>query len=371
MTLINYLSRVHFADGVLEVALGSEIELNNLRHALLVSESDVSSDLTERVISGVPFGVDVSSQAISPSESTERGLAKLAQCVREKKPDVLIAFGSSHVLHLADACCRRFDVLKADKTRAVVPELIAIPGVDGVPMMSSRSRMSDPVMGRGVGHRSIGEGIQPTAVIFDPTTILGESVERTASAAATTLARCLSAHLSVGYNPPAEGIAVDGFRRIVRNLPALLTDDTLAMRRELMAASLNGTLALQKVTGMAQDICQVLVSSSTCPLDEGALLRLLIAIEVELMEQSLPETHAFEARSAFGIPIGPTLSEWLTPLLQKLPLPESFSAMGIKSDQLAQAASEFACRRIGQVPTAAQLFDMLATVELKNSRISA
>ena len=375
MTLINYLSRVHFADGVLEVALGSELELNNLRHALLVSEADVSSDFTERVISGVPYGVDVSSQVISPSESTEHSLATLVSSVREKNPDVLIAFGSSRVLHLADACCGHFDAVlagkgsRANKDGTLVPELIAIPGVDGVPMMSSRSRRRHQVPGR--SHRSIGEGIQPTAVIFDPTTILGESVERTASAVATTLARCLSAHLSLGYNPPAEGIAVDGFRRIVRNLPALLTDDTLAMRRELMAASLNGTLALQKVSGMAQDICRVLVRSSSGPLDEGALLRLLIAIEVELMEQSLPDTHALEARTAFGIPIGPTLSEWIKPVLQKLPLPESFSAMGIKSDQLAQAASEFSGRRVGLVPTATQLFDMLATVELKNSPFSA
>lgn len=371
MTLINYLSRVHFADGVLEVALGSELELNNLGHALLVSEPDVNHDLAERVVSGVPFGVAVSKQLLAASESAERCVAKLALCVQEKKPDVLIAFGSSRVLYLADACCKQFgagpfegcNAGSSSAGRAVMPELIAIPGVDGVPTMSARSRQDD----RRSGARYIDEGIQPTAVIFDPTIILGESVERTASAVATTLARCLSAHLSLGYNPPAEGIAVDGLRRIVRHLPALLTDDTLAMRRELMAASLNGTLALQKVAGIAQDICRVLVNSSSRPLDEGALLRLLIAIEVELMEQSLSEAHALEARSAIDIPLGASLTEWLIALLQKLPLPESFHAMGIDSAQLANAANEIVGRRVSLVPTAEQLCDMLTAVKLKSA----
>ena len=214
------------------------------------------------------------------------------------------------------------------------------------------------------------EGIQPTAVIFDPTIILGESVERTASSVATTMARCLSAHLSMGYNPPAEGIAADGFRRIVRNLPALLTDDTLEMRRELMAASLNGTLALQKISGIAAELCQVLVESSSTPLDEGALMRLLIAIEADLMEQKLPAAETVEVRTLFSIPNELSLSEWLTPLLSKLPLPQTFDAMGIPRDQLANAANEIASRRLTQVPSGADLCEMLNQVELKNAQFA-
>jgi len=89
------------------------------------------------------------------------------------------------------------------------------------------------------------------------------------------------------------------------------------------------------------------------------------------MEHSLSEADALEARSAFGVPLGPTLSEWLTQLLQKLPLPESFSAMGIDTEQLAKAAYEIADRRVSLVPTAQQLCDMLSKVELKNNRAVA
>jgi len=356
MTLINYLSRVHFADGVLEVALGSELELHNFRNALFVSEPRVvNRDFTERVLSGLPSFVQAT------TESNPRSTSRISQSLKKCRADVLIAFGSSRALLVADACCKK---LRRERNNSYAsPELICIPGVDGVPTMSSAAFNE----GNRTSASFRGEGIQATAVIFDPTVILGESVERTASAVATTMARCLSAHLSMGYNPPAEGIAADGFRRIVSNLPALLTDDTLEMRRELMAASLNGTLALQKISGIAAELCDVLVESSTRPLDEGALMRLLIAIEAELMDQTLTADDALEIRTVFGIPQNLSLSQWLKPLLSKLPLPQSFDAMGIHQDQLANAANEIVSRRVMKVPSAPQLCEMLNTVELTNA----
>jgi len=371
MTLINYLSRVHFADGVLEIALGSELEVNNFRSAMLVSEATVNKEFSERVASGLPVSVEVSKQTIRKSEANRDAVARLASCVITNPTDVVIAFGSSRALLLADTCCKQVRAANnriattADET-SLSPELIAIPGVDGVPGMSRNTLQSTKRLNRNYDS----EGIQPTAVIFDPTIILGESVERTASSVATTMARCLSAHLSMGYNPPAEGIAADGFRRIVRNLPALLTDDTLEMRRELMAASLNGTLALQKISGIAAELCQVLVESSSTPLDEGALMRLLIAIEADLMEQKLPAAETVEVRTLFSIPNELSLSEWLTPLLSRLPLPQTFDAMGIPRDQLANAANEIASRRLTQVPSGADLCEMLNQVELKNAQFA-
>ena len=70
MTLITYLSRVHFADGVLEVALSSELELNKRSRPLLVYEPDVvSNEFSERVIAGLPGCCKFSTHGISANLS--------------------------------------------------------------------------------------------------------------------------------------------------------------------------------------------------------------------------------------------------------------------------------------------------------------
>jgi len=359
MTLITYLSRVHFADGVLEVALSSELELNKLSKPLLVKEQHaVDVEFSERVEAGLPYRCEFESHEISVEHGRQQAMANLQQHLSETKADVVIAYGSSLALSMADACCRQFNPgrMPFENNSGVSPELFAIPGVDGIPIMSMRRNDAT--------RTTIQEaGIQPTAVIIDPTLIVGESIERTSSAIADALARCLSTYFAEGFNPPAEGIALEGVKRILRNLNTLVEEDSLEMRRELMAASLNGTLAMQQETSIAHQLCNILLRNSPNLRSRGALMRLLILVEAELLERSWTQQRSGEVRAALGVPAGTGLREWLTSIMENLPLPNSLSRLGIRPSDIRSATGELASSG-ATLPSAERLNEMLAGIQL-------
>ena len=360
MTLITYLSRTHFADGVLEVALSSELELNKLSKPLLLSEQGATdTEFRERVVAGLPFWCEFQSHEIPKQNDLQQAIERLQQRLYETNADVIIAFGSSLALLAADACCRQFGQEKTEsnnKNFLTCPKFFAIPGVDGIPIMSMRRNDA-------IRSHIESSGIQPTAVILDPTLIIGETVERTSSAIADTLARCLSAHFSDGYNPPAKGIALEGVKRIQRNLATLVEEDSLEMRRELMAASLNGTLATQQESGIAQELCKILLRNSSHYINKGALMRLLILVEAELLELAWTTHRIKEVSDALGVPSGMKLRDWLSSIMENLPLPNSLSELGLSAAHIARAADEVTTGR-SIVPSTEYLNDMLNSVEL-------
>ena len=361
MTLITYISRVHFADGVLEVALSSELELYKLSRPLLVSEQNVvSKDFIERISSGIPFRCEQNAHLLNKNESVEQAISRLRDNIDKVEADVVVAFGSSLALRVADACCKSL----SDTDDSHVPELFVIPGVDGIPTMSMPRS--------GAARTSLQEaGIQPAMVIIDPTLMLGESTERTASAAANALARCLSTHFSSAYNPPADGIAVEGFKRIARNISTIAQEDTLEMRRELMAASLNATLAMLKNPGIAQELCKIILQATRHPIDEGALMRLLIVIEAELMEAHWSRQREKEVRTTLGVPDGITLKNWLLSLLNRFALPRTLIELGLNEKTISDEARELADARAVLVPSAEVLIQMLKNVNLGHENMAA
>ena len=60
---------------------------------------------------------------------------------------------------------------------------------------------------------------------------LGAAPAASASSGADAIANCLESYVSGGYNPPADGIALDGLTRAVRNLHKVIRDDRIELRR--------------------------------------------------------------------------------------------------------------------------------------------
>ncbi|MEM7256201.1 MAG: iron-containing alcohol dehydrogenase [Pseudomonadota bacterium] len=359
MTLINYMSRVHFADGVLEVALSAELELNRLSRPVLISDEGMAdSEFSERVSTGMPFWCEFTSTQLLRAASRQDSITALKQTALSHRADVLIAYGSALSLRIADACRREMQAHNRSGASDLSPALFAIPGVDGLPALASLtpgSRFS----------KLSRQGIQPTTVIIDPTLIIGESAQRTASAAANTLARCLSACFSSGYNPPADGIALDGYKRIVRHLKEIVATDSLEMRRELMAASLNGTLAMEKEPGIAHHLCHHLIRNLP-DVDEGSLMRVLIVVEAQMMEHSWDKARMNELCRTLEVPENQQLSQWLIGVLSKLPLPGSLKEMNIAEPVISAAVDEVTTQKAAAIPSARRLVNVLNTVDFNN-----
>lgn len=90
----------------------------------------------------------------------------------------------------------------------------------------------------------------PVTVIMDPQLTVGMPKFITVGTGMDALAHCLEAYCAPSYHPMAEGIAVEGMRLVLENLPKVLEDSgDLTARGHMMSAAAMGATAFQKGLG--------------------------------------------------------------------------------------------------------------------------
>lgn len=347
MTLITYVTRIHFADGVLEEALWSEIKANKKKHPLVVTTADTLEDqLAERLFASLPVRTSVEVFTDVPSFPTEEAARKLANAYKSNNCDLLIGVGTSAAIDLAKAAriaivhdqpLSTFSHVQGGSKRIAekLPELYAIPNIIGC--SASVSAHTSVLMSSGERELLMCKKLVPTVTICDPTITLGVPPEITASAGADAIARCVEAYLSRGYNPPADGIALDGLSRAVHHLHRVVQTDNLESRREMMAASLNGALALQKGLGATNAINTALETVSGRSLDLGALSRLVLPAVLSFNADTAKEKYQ-TIRTLLNVAPRQTLANGVKAFLADLPLPQSLAAMGLSMALIGEAA---------------------------------
>ena len=350
MTLITYLTKVHFADGILEEALWSEIKVLKKKHPLvIVEERFLNSDISERFFAGLPIRVQPEIYCDIPNVPTEETAIKIANLYLSKKCDVLIALGSNRAIDLAKISRV---VIKHPNTELVnfsytrggskligqnLPDLIVVPTISGV--SSSVSAHSPLVLKSGDRVLLMCKKLIPVVTICDPTVTLGVGKKETACAGADAITNCIEAYVSKSYNPPAEGIAYDGLSRAVANLESVIENpDDLDSRREMMAASLNGALAIQKGVGASKAISSALEAVSHKTLDRGALNRITLPSVLRYNEQSVDGKYDV-LRKIFKTSQKASFSEVVEEYFNGLPLAKNLSELGFGKPDLAEAAA--------------------------------
>jgi alcohol dehydrogenase class IV len=87
-------------------------------------------------------------------------------------------------------------------------------------------------------------------VIADPELTVGMPPSITVGTGMDALAHCLEAYCAPGYHPMADGIALEGIRLVLENLPKAHADGgDLTARAHMMAAAAMGATAFQKGLG--------------------------------------------------------------------------------------------------------------------------
>ena len=234
MSLIQLVSRIHFADRVLEDALPDAIKrLKASRPLVLTDEDGRTGDRLERLLDALPAGC---APETFPNLPAHPGKSEFKQAVRSLKAarcDVIICLGGIAALDFG-----RF--LAASQDCGSLP-VIAVPS-------TAADVGLGPVHRPGLG--KAGRVEPPASVLCDPTLTLDTSPERTAAHGFDALTHCIEAFLATAYNPPADGIALEGIHRSTRYLERAVADgDDLEARRELLAVALNAGLAAQKGLG--------------------------------------------------------------------------------------------------------------------------
>lgn len=92
--------------------------------------------------------------------------------------------------------------------------------------------------------------LMPTVTICDPELTVGMPPFITAGTGMDALAHCLEAYCSPHYHPMSQGIALEGMRLVLENLPrAYATPTDLTARAHMMSAAAMGAVAFQKGLG--------------------------------------------------------------------------------------------------------------------------
>ena len=320
MTLIHYLTRVHFADGVLEEALRSELESNGKKRPLVIADpADLQTPFAERVLSGLPARTKSRIFDTIPNLPTQARAREIAEIYRTDGRDSLVCFGRSRTINLAKAARLAIALPKPEegngrskrlggRLERELPLLCAIPGLGAIgAALSDEIPEDEDEFGASLFSRR--ERL-PSVVICDPTITLGADPGPSASAGVDAMARCIEAYLSNAYNPPADGIAMDGLRRGASHLHKVIAKDNLDARREMMAASLNGALALQKGAGTSRAMGDALIRVSGRDLDAGALGRLLLPQVLRFHADAAKEKYQ-PLRRTLGIGSRQALAGWL------------------------------------------------------------
>lgn len=90
----------------------------------------------------------------------------------------------------------------------------------------------------------------PAIVIADPALSVGMPPFITAGTGMDALAHCLEAYCAPGFHPMADGIAIEGIRLVLENLPKAYADgNDIAARANMLAAAAMGATAFQKGLG--------------------------------------------------------------------------------------------------------------------------
>lgn len=320
MSLICYLTRIHFADRILEDALAEELSRLQIRRPLIIiDEEGVGNDDLDRLVCSLPPSVDHTIYVASKT-SAIAGRVQATDMIMQARFDGIIGFGGMAALDLARLVCNISMPLLTIPTRT---ESIGIGpvGMDALTPVGQHVKL-------------------PTAILCDPTLTTSANPLETAAGGMDVLIHCLECFLSPAFNPPADGIALDGLRRAAFNIEAAVENGSnLSARRELLAAALNAGLASEKGFGgiVAASHGLEAVTRSRHGVLHGALLSEILAFNSPAVVDRFDQI-----RIVLSLAKGSDLAEQLSLLAERVGLPLRLSEIGIKAEVLPNAARKAA-----------------------------
>ena len=201
MSLITYLTRVHFADGVLEEAVAAEVSALGIKRPLIVTDKGlVDCGLVERLLDAFPVGVEPQIFDETPSNPHEAACTAAAEMYTALQCDGLIGFGGGSSIDLAKATgllashggeLSAYAAIEGgtSRIRNKLPPLIAIPTTAGTGSEVGRASVMIVADGRKLGILS--PYMIPTVAICDPTLTIELPQDLTAATGMDALTHCV------------------------------------------------------------------------------------------------------------------------------------------------------------------------------------
>lgn len=343
MAMINYVTEIRFGAGS-AAELAQVCQALGFKKPLFITDKGVvAAGLIERIlaVNDLPHFHVFDGTPSNPTEAAAReGVASF----HEAGCDGIIAVGGGSSIDLAKAVAvsarhpgplRQFALIEgglARITAATVP-VVAIPTTAGTGSEVGRGAIIILDDGRKVG--IISPYVIPKVALCDPTLTVGLPPGLTAATGMDAVAHCIETFLAPSFNPPAEGIALDGLRRAWKNIETAFHEPSdIEARTNMMSASLQGALAFQKGLGCVHSLSHSLGGIDP-RLHHGTLNAVLLPAVVRFnraAETVVRDEKIDRLAQAMGLPVHVSVEDAIQDMSRALKLPTGLGAMGVTAD---------------------------------------
>ena len=342
MAFINYVTQIQFEFGAIKL-LRQECARVGITRPLIVTDPGVkAAGILQKALDALP-GLQVTVFDQTPSNPTEAAVRAAADLYKASGCDGLIAVGGGSAIDCAKGVAiaathegplTTYATIEGGSlkiTERAAP-LIAVPTTSGTGSEVARGAIIIVDDHRKLGFHSW--HLVPRAAICDPELTLGLPAKLTAATGMDAIAHCMETFMSAAFNPPADGIALDGLERGWAHIERATRDGSdREARFNLMSASMQGAMAFQKGLGCVHSLSHSLGGVDP-RLHHGTLNAMFLPAVVGFNASagSVQKDRRLERMArAMGLRSGSDIAEAITDMNARLGLPAGLAEMGVQS----------------------------------------
>ena len=343
MAQILYITNILIDFGAL-AQLAAECERVGIRRPLIVTDAGVkAAGLLDKVQAAMP-GLSCTVFAETPSNPTEAAVRAAVDAYRQGGCDGLVALGGGSAIDCAKGVAiasthegplKSYATIEGGSPRITdqVPPLIAVPTTAGTGSEVARGAIVIVDDGRKLGFHSW--HLVPKTALLDPDLTVGLPPMLTAATGMDAIAHCMETFMAPPFNPPADGIALDGLARGWAHIERATRDgNDRQARLNMMSASMQGAMAFQKGLGCVHSLSHSLGGVNP-RLHHGTLNAMFLpaVIRFNAEADSMKQERRLERMAqAMGLANGAEVPGAITAMNARLGLPTGLAAMGVTPD---------------------------------------
>jgi len=347
MAFIHYVTQIQFEFGAIRL-LGQECERVGIRRPLIVTDPGVkAAGIVQKALSALP-GLTVAVFDQTPANPTEAAVRAATDLYKTSGCDGLIAVGGGSAIDCAKGVAiaathegplTSYATIEGGSPRITgrVAPLIAVPTTSGTGSEVARGAILIVDDHRKLGFHSW--HLVPKAAICDPELTLGLPARLTAATGMDAIAHCMETFMSAAFNPPADGIALDGLERGWAHIErATRNGGDREARLHMMSASMQGAMAFQKGLGCVHSLSHSLGGVDP-RLHHGSLNAVFLPAVVRFnagAESMQKELRLVRMARVMGLSSGSEIPEAIKAMNLRLGLAGGLAEMGVRREQFGQ-----------------------------------
>ena len=375
MAFINYVTQIQFEFGAVRL-LAQECARVGITRPLIVTDAGVkAAGVLQKALDALP-GMTVAVFDQTPSNPTEAAVRAAVALYKAQGCDGLIAVGGGSAIDCGkgiaiaathDGPLTHYATIEGGSPRITesAAPLIAVPTTSGTGSEVARGAIIIVDDHRKLGFHSW--HLVPKAAICDPELTLGLPPMLTAATGMDAIAHCMETFMSAAFNPPADGIALDGLTRGWAHIEQATRDGSdRDARLHMMSASMQGAMAFQKGLGAVHSLSHSLGGVNP-RLHHGTLNAMFLpaVVRFNATAASVQKDRRLERMAAaMGLAAASDIAPAIRDMSARLGLPTGLAAMGVTEsmfDDIITGAMADHCHATNpRVATADEYRDMLS-----------